>query len=379
MIPVTAARQLAAHTGQDIYYRVTALNPDLSEAAELTGVNDNAAGRPLFGGRVSMSRTQQVRRTLSLSLAKAKWPGASTDLFYLRKLVKVQRGVKIAGSIEYVTLGVFVVNRPQGRWGLSTASLQVGGMDRMVLGQKSLITAPETYLEGATVASVIQALLTGAGVGGFFRLNDGGQALRVDASYVTGTKRLDAAFGLADAFALDLYCAADGWVELKPKPTAIDPNSAVWTYTPATDSTLIAVQKELSEDDYANHTYVSGENSRKTPVWAEARDLNPVSPGYNPADGSGTFGDIVDMFTSSDVVYEDQAQTVADARLLEKGLIAETLSIEGAVVDFLEPGDVISAVHTDSLTNGAYVLDDIDVPFGPGSQSLDSRVVRALS
>lgn len=379
MITVSDARKAAVTTGQDIYYRVTALNDDLSEANELTGVQDLEAGRPIFGGGVSMTREQQVRRVLNLTLVRAKWPGSSADMLFLRKLIKVERGIKIAGSVEYVSLGVFVVNRPSGEWGLGSSRLQIGGMDRMVLGQKSLVTTPLFYPEGATLESVLQDLLTGAGVGGFFRGSDGGQALRVDAGYMTGTKRLDAAFGLASAFALDLYVAEDGYVEYWPKPLSIDPDSAVWEYTPASDSTLISIKKELSEDDYANHTYVSGENSRTDPVWAEARDLNPASPGYNPADGSGSFGDIVDMFTSSDVVYEDQAQAAADARLLELGLIQESLSIEGAVVDFLTPADVITAQHTESDTDGAYVLDSVTVPFGPGTQTLDSRVVRSLS
>lgn len=356
--------------------RVSLLRTDLTTELVLTG----EAGIVL-GGSVSTDNARRRAMTVDLLNVDGEWtPAEAADALFPNRLLRLEQGLVVDGSPEYVSLGVFLIDRPSTTVGREGSTIRVSGQDRLKLALKSSFTAPTRYVEGTAVADVIRDIAEASGMGTLlYRLDDDGSHLGANRVYEVGTSRVDAMHQLALDFALDLYVDADGFLVLTPKPTDATLPEPVWSFLAGEEAIMLGVTKDLTDDRLYNHTLVTGEAADLTPVLGEARDLNPASPAYNPVDGTGPIGDRLYTYTSAMIRNVDQAQAVADALLLSVALVEEAISLPSITHPALEVGDVVSISEPTARIADDYLIETLAIPLGAGSMAMTTGKLRPLS
>lgn len=355
--------------------RVVLLDEDLQAAGELTGESG-----VVTGGVVAVDTAR--RRSCTVTLANedgAHSPAGPADALFPNRLIAIDRGIVVDGRPEYVRLGVFLVDRPLISVTAAGSSMTVAGQDRVKLALKSRFTVPSTFAAGTPIADVVRSVAQAAGMGAsFYRLEDGGKSLAADRTFETDADRWPSLLTLAADYALDLFVDGDGYVVLAPAVSASALPEPVLTFERGAEAIMLGVTKEFGDDRLYNHVRVSGEGANLAPLAAEARDLNPASPAYNPDDGTGPIGDRLYTYTSAMIRSIEQAAEVAAALLLRVALIEEALTIPSVVHPALEVGDVIAVVESDSRTADTYLVDTLSIPLASGPMTVTSRKVRSL-
>lgn len=375
MQPLSTALRAAVTGSHRRAVRVTVLDSALAELATLTG----EAGYALAGS-ISMDRSRRAVRTLNLTIANPSgvWtPADPSSFFYWTRYLRVERGAYIApDTIEYVPLGLFLIDRPAVQVAGADEKLTVQGTDRMRLAAKARFTVPTSYAAATPLADVIEGLASSAGMGAtMYLLNDAGKTLAAARSWEVGDE-IDAAMAtLANDYGLRTYVNANGYLVLEPVP---DPATApiAWRFERGEEAVMLGITKEWSDDRLYNEIVVTGEApDLAPPVRAVAQDLNPASPAYvNGPMGHRTF-----FYTSAMIRTAAQAAEVAAAFLYDKALIEEMLSIPSAVVPGIEPLDVIEIAEPTSRTDDRYVVDAVQIPLGAGAMTLGARKLRRLT
>jgi hypothetical protein len=185
---------------------------------------------------------------------------------------------------------------------------------------------------------------------------------------------------LADDHALELYCSPMGVATLHPW---LDPNEAepVRVYRRGQDVQLLGFRKKWI-DRLKNRTIVVGEQGTAAPIRIELRDLNPLSPGYNPPSGHpdypGPLGDRPDLYRSSGIVDEGVLYEVARRRLTERALVEEQIQAEVPVNPAHDLHDVIEVVESRTATSGKWMLEGFTLEHEPSVSVLPARRVRPL-
>jgi hypothetical protein len=375
MRTVSAAFTAAVRQSHERVSRVTLLDTELTVLGELTGV-----GGVSLEASVTMDAAR--RRSFSMTVADPDgiWtPAGPTDALFPNRLLRLERGIMIGGSPELVSLGVFLIDRPQTNVTAAGSVVTVTGQDRVKLALKSRFTVPTTFEAGRPIAEVVQAIAQVAGMGlTLYRLNDGGKVLAADRTFQTDADRWPSLVALAADYALEAYVDADGYLVLAPAITEATIPAASWVFERGADAVMLGITKDLTDDRLYNHVRISGESSDLPPVAAEARDLNPASPAYNPPDGSGPIGDRLLSETSPGIRSVEQAADVAAVRLPQIALIEEALSIPSVVHPALEVGDAVVVDEPQSRTQDTYLLDTVMMPLGGGPMTVTARKLRSL-
>lgn len=350
--------------------RVSALNADLSVRTTL----------PVTGGTVTYDADRRRSCTLEVGAADAWIPSGPGDVFYPNALIRVERGILIGNTAEFVTLGTFLVDRPEVTVDASGASVTVQCQDRLKLIAKSAFTSPIRYESGTPLADVIEAIAQDAGMGStLYALDDAGKTLAADRTFEAGDGRLDAIRQLALDYALDVYVDADGKLTTSLSLTDADVSTPIWTFERGVDAIMLGLTKGFDDERLYNHVLVTGEASDLYPVRAEIRDTNPLSPAYNPVDGSGPIGDRLYTYSSAMIRSNDQAEEVANALLLRVALVEEAIRIPTIVHPAFEVGDAVEIAEPVSETSDVYLLDGVSIPLGKGSMTISTRKLRSLT
>jgi hypothetical protein len=371
----TAAFDAAVVDSHTRVARVALLAADLS----VDDILEPETGYAIDG---SVGMNPDRGRTCQLSFANPAglWtPASAADPLYPNRLLRLERGIMVASAPEYVTLGTFVIDRPVVNVDAAGATLTLTAQDRVKFALRSRWTKPTTYPKGMGVADVVQAIAQDAGMGrDLYRLNDGGKALAAARTFDVGIDRWPSIVALARDYALQVYADADGYLVLEPAPSIDAMPAPAWRYAGGDDAMMLGVTKDWNDDRLFNHALVSGEGADLRPVSAEARDLNPASPAYNPPDGSGPIGDRLYTYTSALIRTKAQAQEVADALLPTITLIEEAVSVPAIVHPALEVGDVVGITEPLSRTDDDYWIDNLTIPLGAGAMTLTARKLRSL-
>lgn len=375
MRPTSAAFATAVRTSHERVARVTVLAPDLSTVAEISGTDGVA-----IDGSVSMDANR--RRSCSVTIADPDgvWtPEGPSDALFPNGFVRLERGILVDGAPEFASLGVFMIDRPRITVTTAGASIEISGQDRAKLAAKSRFSVPDTYAAGTPIGEIVQTIATAAGMGGaLFRLDDAGNVLGADRTFEVDTDRWPAIGQLASDFALTAYVDADGFLVLEPAPTPDTVPPAVWTFERGAEALMLGITKEFGDDRLFNRVRVSAESSDLPPLAAEARDLNPTSPAYNPLDGTGPIGDRLYTYTSPMIRSIEQASEVAAALILKVALIEEQITVPSVVHPALEVGDPVAIVESLSRTADTYLLDTVQIPLAAGAMLVTARKLRDL-
>lgn len=350
--------------------RISVLDSAYNAVAGLTITGD--AGYALSGA-VSQDASRAVRRTLHLAIANpaALWtPAGIGSAFYWDRQIRVERGVMAGGIPYYAPLGIFQIDTPE----VSGTVLTISGADRMDRALKSKFSAPAHVSSGVRVGTMIKSGLTPAVGTERWSVDDGGAAFAAPRDWEPDDERLSAMLSLATDFGLEIYADANAYIVVQPVANpAVLP--VVWEFREGEDSIVLGVSKSWSRDRFYNHIVVVGEGANQAIVRAEASDTNPASP----TRVAGPMGDRLYTYKSAMITTTPQAQSVANAMLLEHALIEESLRVEHVPHPGLEVNDVVRITHANSLTNDTYQIDSITTPLAGGSATLEVHKTRVVT
>lgn len=318
---------------------------------------------PALDGTVTVDATRSVLRSVNFTCTGDETTTADTVWGWLSTLgveLRVWRGLYVAGALEEVPLGVFVVTDVERAKDVIT----VNGSDRSIRIQRARWTDPYAIAAGTTLAAALNGLLAD-------RWPAVTSVIAVPDTVVLGSKvTLDAgadsdpwsdAREIAESFGYDLHFDATGNAAVRSIP---DPMSSpvVAAYAYGEQSVVIDDTKRTTFERTYSGVIVSGEGSDvEVPVRAEAWDEDPQSPTYF----EGPFGKVPYFVTSNLITTEAQAAAVAIARLpLVKGRV-ESISWTQIVNPAHDALDVVEVEWEDGTTSRV-ILDVVTVPLSTG-------------
>jgi len=153
------------------------------------------------------------------------------------------------------------------------------------------------------------------------------------------------------------YFDPDGRCVIQPVQATTRPPD--WFLTEGVNATLLSLTKTLSDEQFFNHSVVTGESTaNSTPFRGEAYDNNPQSPTYI----GGPMGDVVDFYTSSTVTSAAQAASVARARLNQEIGIPILVETQDLVHPGLDVDDTLQITRARSSIADLYVVSKISIP-----------------
>jgi len=336
---------------------------------DLETVVSEVPGR-LLEGSVSIDRLRQIRREGSLTLTNED--AALDALIAPGRIWRLERGAIVAGVPQYVPMMTGLVDEVGGK---RQVRIRLWGR-QMIADQQfsSAVTLPERM-------RVRDAILQLGGLGGLgtapelYDLDDGFATLQATRTFDEGENILAAMHTIAAAHALELYDDPYGRTTLRP---FVDPSAQApdWTFEPGEASILLSTDRTLkARRQIFNRTIVVGIGPDRYPIEAQARDLNPNSPTYNPPDGSGPMGDRPrPRFVSTDIHTQAAANAVALRLLYEGALADEDYSAAAMPLPFITERSVVRFPEYDD----AFLLDKLTIPLRAGNMTMQSRRVRSL-
>lgn len=386
MQPVSSAYLDAIKTGYELAPRITLLDEDDNEIEELTGADGYA-----INATVLMDRTRLPRRTVDMTIVNegGLWtPKALAGKLWLQKRFKVQHGVTLpSGAVEYTTLGTFMVDRPRVTFPETTVVAQ--GTDYWRIGYKRKFRSSVSFGVSTRLEVIVSTLGTLAGFStSRMRLDDSSRLTTTQIVLPFGADVLAELTKIVTDHAHEVYADYDGWLTLAPSPTAATAGAPVYSLYEGEDAVLLRVSKDWSDDRLYNAAIVVAEGAQREVVTAEARDLNPASPAYNPSPGTdpdwpngGPLGDrLLPIEYTSRLADEYAAYQRASALLFENSMVEETYSLDVAPIGALMPGDVVGLQHRDSDTDDDLLIDSIRLGTKvDDDQALGIKKLRSLS
>jgi hypothetical protein len=369
MQPASAEFLAKVREGYELVTRVTLLDGDDNEVEELTGEDGYAVN-----AQVSVDRTRLPRYTVSLTVSNPNglWtPRAMADAFWLSRRFKVQHGLRLSSGIpEYMTLGHFMVDRPEATFDATESSLSVQATDYWKSSYRRKNRTTTIIEAGMRLEEVVVLLGTACGFDpARMRLNDSSVVIAVDIPLEPFSDLPDELVRIISDHAHEVFFDHDGWLVLQPAPKSGTTGEPVFSFAPGDDSVLVGITRALSDEDLYNAVMVEAVGAQRPVVVAEARDLNPDSPAYNPPIGSdpdwpqgGPLGDRLMTVKQTSVLADDYAAyELAQALLWENSLVEETYSLRISPVSCLLPGDVVTLRHPDSGVDDQMLIDSLTV------------------
>jgi hypothetical protein len=208
-------------------------------------------------------------------------------------------------------------------------------------------------------------------------INDGGAVAGADRLFTEDEVMLRALHEYFFAAGLRLDDDALGRTVLEPY---VDPSTAAvqHTFDATSDRLTTYLEREPRPPEQVfNRANVVGVAPDRYPIEAEARDLNPLSPTYNPPDGSGPLGDRPrTRFESADIHDQGTANAVALRLLYEGALFEEGVALRAVPLPGVEHRHVARIVGASA--DDTYLLDSVTIPLRAGEMSMATRRVRSL-
>lgn len=322
------------------------------------------------GSQVVVDRTQQIKRTASLTLIDPTGNLTPSDA---KSLLHPLSGneLTVAMGIEYDDGTQETV--PQGVFGIKASqvddtaaggdlAITVTGADRSYRMSRAKLTNAYPLNAGDNLGTDIQALLSSRVPSTVFNFQAVPYTLPTSLALSPG----DDPWFQAQALAAGGGCVADfdvsGAACLKPYPDpTVTPVS--WVYQEGSQCTVTKGSRLLTNVGVFNHTVRDGVDANGNPFRGEAMDTNPASATY----WLGPYGDVPDYQTSNLWTSQAQAQAVAQADLLAALGSSEAVTLSMFTNPALQDGDVIQVVRGRLHVSSYYVIDTLTLPFSSGT------------
>jgi hypothetical protein len=347
--------------------------------ADLQTVRHEVAGK-LLGGSVSTDRGRELRTSASVTVVNddgAYAPLGASSLVAPLRPVRIERGAYVNGSPQYVSLITGLLAEPTVKARGAEVSFRI--LSRLMLADVQF-PQPISFPTGTRLREFVHVICALAGLGtadAMYDLEDGGAALSLGRPFDVSDNMLQGLSKVTYDHGLELYDDGLGRVVLRP---FVDPSTAppAWTFEPGLDSQLVDLSWTLHGRRIPNRQDVVGYDPVDGyPLRASVRDLNPLSPTYNPPDGSGPVGDIpAEPYPSHDIRDRRSAFEVGIRLLYERTLGDGRGEATASPIPLLSAGNVVrfNAAGIDVTT----WLQQVDMPLGDGTMSMRFNFVRSL-
>lgn len=294
------------------------------------------------------------------------------------RLWRLERGALVNGVELLVPLMTGLVTTPPTEvHGDPTVAFQISSRLRLL---NANFPEPFVITAGMRANDVVLGVGALGGLGtdpALYVLNDGGAVAISDRVFTEDDNMLTALHDWLYAQSLVLTDDGIGRTVLYP---FVDPSTtpARWTFDATSDAitTYMARQPKPPEQFY-NRANVVGVGPDHYPIEAEARDMNPLSPTYNPPNGSGPLGDRPQKrFITADLHDQGSCNALALRRLYEGGLFDEGVTLRGVPIPGVEMNHVADLVGASA--NDRYLLDTVHMPMRAAEMTASTRRVRSL-
>lgn len=373
MYPVSAAFKTAMAKSHTRLVKIELLDANLQILDVLTP--------KVHEGSVNVSVAEEVRRTLSMSIGNERGiytPLVSTDPFAANAIIRVWLGTVLDdGSAEYAPVGTFMVNRPWVR--PRDQVLELDASDRWKKLQISRFTSVASFAVAATLKTVFESILDGAGITAAQRNIDPAATaatLRgtVPLQFQKGFKRSDALMTFYEAYSWDMWFDPLGIFVMRPA-FAYESQQPVFDLAD-TDAGCESLDGGFEDSpEIANHTFVASTSPDVVQVSAEAQDNNTNSPTWV----GGPFGDRLDYFEDESLQTAAQCADVAKGRLRRLLGASRRAEYGGTPLPHLDIYDVGRITSTDLRLNAnPYWIERMTLPLHLETSSVLLNEIRAL-
>lgn len=359
--------------------RLSALWPDFSVRetweGRLGADGTPAKGAILLGGTAPCDRTKEVRRSASLELSDATGslsPRVLGDLFHPDSLIRVERGVRIAGQVVYVTLftGPVTVAVSDMDGKLSVSADDVLSRAQQQLGEVVVLDAE---MPGeAAIERLLRSRLGYAGPA--WSLDAGGRSIGTVRSFGEDDDALASAMAIARDLACELLAYRNGEVILRPveDPTA-RPADRSHVIAPGV-ADMLSLERTISATPH-NRAVVIAERTDGPVLRGVAEVTDPAHPlhPYN-------LGRIrqAPIRRTSQITRQDVANAAARVDLYAlalRQLGVGSVTLPDPTVD---EGHVHEFTEERTGTTGRWLLDTVTQPVLMGSTGLSARRAESL-
>jgi len=316
---------------------------------------------------------------------RALWTDVTSDPIGM--VMRVDCGFSLPGiggaaaEVEWVPMIVMVVDDLEVDFTAANATVDMRGRDRISFMGETVFGSVWTASPGDSVGAVIRRICEDGGMGTndqLYDIQDGNRVLSTDFKAEEDDSRGDAVQQLMNDHSLTVRCRPNGVVEIRPFVEATSRPVAV-VIESGESGTLVTGTMAYTQKGRFNRVIVVGEAPDMDPVRAEARDLDPLSPTYNPTDGSGPSGDrVAPIERSSDIRNYDQAYERAKQLLEEYTLVSEVITLTAVSLPALDINDRITVFNKETNLSYDLTVDQVAWPLGVGLMTVSGRRVRAL-
>lgn len=364
-----AAALLTSHTP---CARVSALDAAGAISARWEGRVGSRTAK-LTGGTVTYDRTSSVRRRASIVLENKDGtlsPQVPGDPFFSGARCRIERGAIIGGAALYLVMFEGVVTNFRAE---ASGTLSVDGEDPMTL-------CAQPFGDGASVSAGTRAsdavvALLGPVLGDAtdWSLDDGGQTCP-DRAWTADDERLASVWQLMADLGLELFSDRHGLPVLRPIP---DPTTAAAVRTVARlpgTATLLSGSRAGTRLPY-NRVVVIADHEDGTQHIAVSDVTDPASPIHASRIGLR----VAPVYHSAEIPDQAAANAVANARLIEYALYADTMAGDLVPDPVLDEGDVVVFDDPISGAGDAYRIDQVTHPVVGGSMSMTASKVLSVA
>lgn len=348
------------------------------------------AGLSVVDGAVTVDRTQNVRRSCSLTFGDptlfASYIDSALNL-YGAELRVYQGVVFLDGTKEEIPLGVFTLEDLD----IEESVAQSGGSlpkvtayDRSQVLMRDQFLAPVDY-SGWDIKAAITTLVTTSMPSVKIVFDPSLVSSILPGGSVFTQDRLGAVQTLCAAMGGEGYFDVLGVFQVVPIPALSQADfaagliSPAWTVDASTDAAiasgadsrgvLISAQRGLSRTDSFNGVSVFGvATGSAAQPYATAFDTDPLSPTYwggtSATSTPGPYGHVVSQNQNQAVTTTLQAQTSANAILNNSVGLSRSLNFTSLPNPALDAGDVVKAIFKDG-TIEAHIVESLSVPLNP--------------
>ena len=326
----------------------------------------------IVDGSVDADASRGTRRTMNLSLMnpdaeftpRSDWGG----LFYVNRLIRIERGVLLNGEEELVPVGTFMIDTADVVVERNMSIVVLTGSDLWKMVNKAKFGTPVRWPAGTDVQYIIKSMAEYAGVRRFVidpLSHRSAQTRQIQAAvnYERDAVIGDEILKLATAWGLDVYFDPLG--RMVSQDLRLD-GPTVWTYQPGEDTSLLTVKASYKDEQLYNHIVVAGTADTENPVYRTATDRDPQSPTYYLRIGKRTL-----FYESTFIATEDQANDVAWKLLAQNTKMAEDIELQTICNPAFECNDVIEIREpTFSKINSRQLIQSFSVPLSASRQTI---------
>lgn len=337
------------------------------------------ANLPVESGTITASQRLAVRRSCSLviggEMRKGAWDSVSStpirsahELSHHGQEIRVRHGIRFPnGSIEWVPVGRFRIEGHSGGDLLGHERVTITGLSFEAYVEEAKFPKPRT-VQGYSAIKIIKQLIQEVLPQATFRV--GVTKDRRVPKTTFDRERWEAITTLADSLGAVVYTDGRGVWCIDPATTRRSPSQ--WTLRGGDGGVLVSAHSASSREGVYNEVVVTNDNATTDvkPVWASARDDNPLSPTRYGDPDKGAFGKVTTFLEIPTLTSYGQAKKAAEAHLARAIGRVQEFTLTGVPIAPLEPGDVVDVeVRIDpSIRTRRHIVDEVMLPLNPGSE-----------